>query len=360
MRAVVCHGPGDYRLEIISDPSAKADSAVLQVEAVGICASDVKCFQGAPMFWGDQTRPPYCEAPVVPGHEFVGRIAEIGDVARLRWGVALEDRVVVEQIVPCGQCQYCANGSYWLCRRNDIFGFHQIAQGAMAEYVLLPANTRVYPISEAVYAPHAAFDEPLSCALHAVERADIRFDDVVVIAGAGPIGLGMVAGCRLRGARLIVSVDRYPARLDVAIACGADLAINFTSNDPINDVLDLTHGYGCDVYFEATGQITGIQQGLQMLRKGGRFIEYSVMGEAATTDWTIIGDSKELDVRGAHLGPHCWPKAVQMIEASVLPLDRIASHTLSIEEFQHGFDLVARGNTSIKVSLMPRPMGGGK
>lgn len=82
MRAVVCHGPGDYRLEDLRQPETPEGGAVIRVEAVGICASDVKCFQGAPMFWGDATRPRYCEPPVVPGHELVGKVAEIDDDAR--------------------------------------------------------------------------------------------------------------------------------------------------------------------------------------------------------------------------------------------------------------------------------------
>lgn len=86
MRAVVCHGPGDYRLENVAEPQPPEDGAVIRVEAVGICASDVKCFQGAPMFWGDATRPRYCEPPVVPGHELVGRVAEIDASAASRWG----------------------------------------------------------------------------------------------------------------------------------------------------------------------------------------------------------------------------------------------------------------------------------
>ncbi len=194
MRAVVCHGPGDYRLENVAEPQPPEDGAVIRVEAVGICASDVKCFQGAPMFWGDATRPRYCEPPVVPGHELVGRVAEIDASAASRWGVQVGDRVVAEQIVPCEECRYCQRGQYWLCRRNDVFGFHQRTQGAMAEYMAVPPQSRVHRVDGQLPAAHAAFAEPLSCSLHAVERGDVGFDDVVVVAGVGPIGLGMVAG----------------------------------------------------------------------------------------------------------------------------------------------------------------------
>lgn len=351
MKAVVCHGPGDYRLETVADPRPGPAEAVIRVEAVGICASDVKCYQGAPMFWGDATRKAYCQPPVVPGHEFVGELVEVGEEAARRWGVQAGERVVAEQIVPCGECRYCHRGQYWMCRQHDIFGFHQATQGAMSQYLLLPEASRVHRISPDLPAAHAAFAEPLSCALHAVERGEVGFEDVAVVAGVGPIGLGIVAGARARNPAHLVAVDADDRRLELAKACGADITINLQTSDPIAEVAELTDGYGCDVYFDATGHPAGVGQGLQMLRKLGRFVEYSVMREPATVDWTVIGDTKELDVRGAHLGPHTWPTAIRMLERKTLPMDRIVTHQLPVERFAEGIDLVADGRRSVKVSL---------
>ena len=94
-------------------------------------------------------------------------------------------------------------------------------------------------------------------------------------------------------------------------------------------------------------------QGLNLLRKLGRYVEYSVFGSDVSVDWTIISDDTELDVRGAHLGPHCWPAAIRMIEAGALPMDQICTHQLPLERFQEGLDLVAAGDRSVKVSLIP-------
>ncbi len=116
--------------------------------------------------------------------------------------------------------------------------------------------------------------------------------------------------------------------------------------------MDLTDGYGCDVYFDATGHPSGVAQGLSMLRKAGRFVEYSVMREPATVDWTVIGDSKELDVRGAHLGPYCWPPAIDLLERGVLPMDQIVTHQLALDDFEEGLKLVADSRQSVKVSLV--------
>lgn len=353
MQAVVCYGPQDYRIERKAVPEPGSGEALIQIEAVGICASDAKCYQGAPMFWGDERREGYCEPPVTPGHEFVGRVVALDDVAAKKWGIAIGDRVVSEQIVPCEECRFCQRGQYWMCQRHDIYGFKQAAHGAMAEYLLMPANARVHKAPEDVPAAYAAFAEPLSCSLHAVERAQIGMDDVVVVAGAGPIGLGMIAGARQRGPQLLIALDYDPKRLDLAKACGADLALNPGETDVIAEVRKLTGGYGCDAYLEATGHPAAVAQGLEMLRKLGTFVEYSVMREPVTVDWTIIGDSKELDIRGAHLGPYCWPTALRMIENNVLPLDRIITHQLRIDQFSEGIDLVSDGRRSVKVALTP-------
>jgi threonine dehydrogenase-like Zn-dependent dehydrogenase len=222
----------------------------------------------------------------------------------------------------------------------------------MAEYLVLPERSRVHPITDDLPAAHAAFAEPLSCSLHAVERGDVGFEDVVVVAGVGPIGLGMVVGAKLRNPRCLIAVDSNPDRLGLAEACGADITIDFTSLDPVAEVMELTDGYGCDLYFEATGHPQGVIQGLEMLCKMGRFVEFSVMREATTVDWTIIGDSKELDVRGAHLGAECWQTAIRLLERNSLPMDRIVSHQLPLEEFARGLELVGDGRSSMKVSLV--------
>lgn len=353
MDAVVCHGPGDYRYDRIPVPTPGAGEALIKVEAVGICASDVKCYHGAAKFWGDETRAPWAETEVVPGHELVGRVVALDAEARDRWGVDTGDRVVAEQIVPCGECRYCRRGQYWLCARHDIFGFKRRTPGAMAAYMVLPRGALVHKVSPGIPAAHAAFAEPLACSLHAVERADIGFGDVVVVAGCGPIGLGMVAGAARKHPAAVVALDVSDMRLGLSRRCGADVAVNVASADPLPVVLDLTEGYGADVYLEASGHPSAVPQGLRLLRKAGRYVEYGVFAAAVSVDWSIIGDDKELDVRGAHLGPHCWPAAIRLLELGTLPMDEICSHQLPLSRFEEGLQLVQAGETSVKVTLVP-------
>lgn len=353
MQAVVCHGPQDYRYESIPVPTPGPGEALVQVEAVGICASDLKCYHGAAKFWGDQTRAAYVETPVVPGHEFVGRIVALDDAARQRWGVEVGDRVTSEQIVPCWKCRYCRRGEYWMCQSNDVYGFHHRSSGAMAQYMIFPAGALVHKVSDNLKPEHGAYVEPLSCALHGVERGNIRFGDVVVVAGAGPIGLGMTAGAAAKSPAAVVVLDQSDERLDLARACGATHTVNIAHQDPQTTIDALTEGYGADVYLEASGHPSAVEQGLTLLRKLGTFVEYSVFGAPATVDWTIIGDDKELNIHGAHLGPHCWPTALDMLASERLPMDRICTHQFSLEDFQQGLDLVSSGTASVKVTLIP-------
>jgi threonine dehydrogenase-like Zn-dependent dehydrogenase len=352
MQAVVCHGPKDYRLEEVAVPKPGPGEALVRVEATGICASDLKCYLGAAKFWGDENRPAWAETGRIPGHEFVGEIVEIDDEAAQRWGVQIGDRAVSEQIVPCWKCRYCVRGQYWMCAPHDMYGFKR-QDGGMASYMVYPAGSLTYKISKDLPPAHAAFTEPLSCALHAVERADIKFDDVVVVAGCGPIGLGMIAGAVAKFPAHVIALDMAPAKLELARKCGADLTVNIADTDAVEFVKDLTDGYGADVYLEGTGHPSAVLQGLNLLRKLGTFVEYSVFKEPVSVDWSIISDDKELDVRGAHLGPNCWPAAIRLLESGRLPMDEICTHQFPVKDFQQGLDMVASGAKSVKVSLIP-------
>lgn len=354
MQAIVNYGPEDYRVQEWDVPTPGPEEVIIKVKSVGICASDLKCYQGAPLFWGDEHREGYCQAPVIPGHEFVGEVVALGEGAGEKYHLALGDLAVSEQIVPCWKCRFCLRGQYWMCQdKHDVYGFRRATFGAMAEYMKFPVGALNYKVPESIPIQHAAFIEPLACSIHAVQRGEIQLEDVVVLAGAGPLGLGMVAAARLRNPRLLIVLDMNDHRLEIAKKCGADLTLNPGRIDVVDEVLKLTDGYGCDVYIEATGYPPAVMQGLQMIRKLGTFVEFSVMREPVTVDWTIIGDTKELNIHGSHLGPYCYPIAIRMLEQGLLPMDDIITHTLPLDQFHKGMDMVAQGTESIKVTLTP-------
>ncbi|MBQ6640581.1 MAG: alcohol dehydrogenase catalytic domain-containing protein [Saccharopolyspora sp.] len=353
MQAVVVHGPEDYRLEEVDVPTPDHGELLIEVEAVGVCASDLKCYHGAAKFWGDDNRAAWAQKGVIPGHEFVG-VVVAGDRKGLdHHGVALGDRIACEQIVPCEECRYCRRGQYWMCGPHDMFGFRNY-NGAMAQYTLVPINARAHKVSHELKPHHAAYAEPLSCALHAVERASISFGDVVVVAGCGPIGLGLIAGARQKNPMTLVALDLDDDKLELGRQCGADVTFNPAKDDVVARVAELTEGYGADVYLEGTGATPAVGQGLNLLRKLGTYVEYSVFGSDVTVDWSIISDDKELNVLGAHLGPHCWPAAIKLLEQGKIPVEQICTHQVGLGEFQQALDLVAdTSGASVKVSILP-------
>ena len=353
MRAVVCHGPEDYRLDERPVPGPNLGEVVVRVRSTGVCASDYKCYCGSPLFWGDAHREGYCQAPVTAGHEFVGEVVALGEGAGERYGLAIGDHAISEQIVPCWDCRYCRNGQYWMCQVHDIYGFRQRTSGSWADYMKFPAGALNYKVPKSIPLHHAVFIEPLACAIHAVERGNLDFQDTVVIAGCGPLGLGMIAAARMRQPAQLIALDLNDHRLEVAKRCGADLGINPGKVDAVDEIRKLTDGYGCDVYIEATGHPAAVEQGLHMIRKLGTFVVFGVFQHSATVDWTIVGDTKELNIHGAHLGPHCYPIAIRMLEEKRLPMDEIVSHRMPLDKFLDGLEMVGSGDTSVKVSLEP-------
>eukprot|EP00117_Sycon_ciliatum_P017789 scpid77033/ scgid5877/ Probable L-threonine 3-dehydrogenase len=303
MRSIVCHGPGDYRMETLPVPKDLAPGEILvKVLAAGICAGDAKCYAGAPLFWGDESRKAYCQPPITPGHEFVGEVVAFGEGAAEKYGLALGDHCISEQIVPCWDCRYCKRGSFHMCQPHDIYGFHQKTPGAMAEYMKFPTGAINFKVPKTIPAWKAAFIEPLACSIHGVERGDIQFDHVVVVSGCGPLGLGMVAAARQKNPAKLIALDMFDWKLDIAKKCGADLTFNPGKCNAVEEVQKLTDGYGCDVYIEVSGNPASVKQGLLMISKLGTFVEFSVFGRETTVDWTIIGDTKELNIRGGHCG----------------------------------------------------------
>lgn len=351
MQAIVCYGPNDYRLGRIGKPKANPCELVIRIAVCGICASDCKCHSGAALFWGGDN--PWVKAPVVPGHEFFGYVVEAGEGAEAHFDVVVGDKVIAEQIVPCDKCRFCKSGKYWMCEVHNIFGFQrEVAEGGMAQYMRIPKTAIVHKIPDWVSLEDSALIEPMSCAIHAVNRGEIQLDDVLVIAGAGTLGLCMVQVARLKTPKKLVVIDMVDERLELARQFGADVVINPSREDAKAIINGLTGNYGCDVYIETTGVPVGVTQGLDLIRKLGRFVEFSVFGSEITADWSIIGDRKELDVRGAHLGPYCYPVAIDLFARGLLTSKGIVTHDFALENWEEAFAL-ADSVKSIKVLLKP-------
>lgn len=351
MRGLVAYKPGDYRFETdIPVPTAGDGDIIIKVEACGVCAGDVKAEHGAEMFWGGNGQPAWVKAPVIPGHEFIGYITEIGPNVK---GFEVGDRVVSDQIVPCWECRFCKTGKYWMCQKHDIFGFQNNVNGGMAEFMKLPKGALVYKVPKDLPLEKAILIEPFACSKHAVDRGNITNEDVVVISGAGTLGLGMVGVAALKNPKTLIVMDMKDDRLEIAKKFGADIVINPGKEDAVQMIMDLTDGYGCDVYIEATGHPSSVTQGLSMIRKLGTFVEFSVFSGTTTVDWSIIGDRKELDIHGAHLSPYCYEPVIEWIVAGKLPTEGVVTHQFPLEKWEEAFVTAGKGEGSLKVILVP-------
>jgi L-iditol 2-dehydrogenase len=240
-----------------------------------------------------------------------------------------------------------------MCQVHNIFGFKKdVAEGGMAQYVRFPAASIVHRVPENLTDEEIAYIEPLACAIHAVQRGEIALGDCVVIAGVGNIGLCMLQVARLHSPGLLIAVDTLDYRLDLARKLGADVVINAREEDAVARVRGLTDGYGCDVYVEATGQAAGVQQGLAMIRRLGTFVEFSVHGNLVTADWTTIGDQKELNIHGSHLGPYCYPLALDYVARGQIDVRDLVSARFPLREFDAAME-AARSGQNLKTLLIP-------
>jgi L-iditol 2-dehydrogenase len=351
MKALVAYSPTDYRFEsAYPTPECGDDDIIIKVEGCGICAGDLKCQHGAAMFWGDDVQPRWVNPPFIPGHEFLGYIVETGKNVK---GFVVGDRVTADQIVPCGECVFCKTGRYWMCQPHGMHGFHKEYNGGMAEYVRYTKNALVHKVPKNMPLEAALLIEPYGCSKHAVDRANIQCTDVVVISGAGTLGLGMVTYAALKNAKALVALDMVDSRLELAKEFGATHVFNPSKVDVEKEIMNMTGGYGCDIYIEATGHPSSVIQGLKMIRKLGTFVEFSVFSGPTNVDWSIIGDRKELDVLGSHLSPYCFPFVIDGIASGALKTKGVIKTTFKLEEWEKAFDYATGKHGDLKIAFVP-------
>lgn len=350
MQALVAHAPHDYRLEEVPIPQIGADEILLKVLTSGICAGDLKAYHGGIRIWGTSQEDRYIDAPVIGGHEFCGEVVDVGDHVD---GFSLGDRVISEQIVPCRQCHYCSAGTYWMCVRAAVYGFKHVCHGGFAEYVKLPATAVNHKVPASLTNEQAALVEPIACGMHAVQQAGIQHHDVVVIAGMGGIGLAMICIAAAKLPQLVIGVDVREERLAMGGVFGADHVLNPLAGDLKSRINELTNGLGCDVYIEASGSPSSVKQGLECLRNHGRYVQMGVFAEEVSVDWNIIGDGKELTIRGSHLSGLTYPSVIRGIESGLIRTDGILTHQFPLSEWEAAFRVAESDPQALKVMLTP-------
>ena len=290
-------------------PAVTSDTALLEVEACGLCGSDVEQYRGA------FTEKGIVRYPLIPGHEPVGRIAEIGpDAARL-WNVKAGDRVAVEPHLSCGLCRTCLSGSYHLCKdvRPDglpAYGFLPLDYqhglwGGYASHIHLMPRTVLHRIPDGLPVELATQYQSLAAGLRwAVQVPRTALGDSVLILGPGQRGLGAVIACREAGAGLIIvtGLARDRHKLDLALALGAHHVIVSDEEDTVSKVLALTQGRGVDVALDVVPSATQpVIDAVGAVRIGGMVVIGGVKGRSAKvaldTDLVLF---REIRIQGVY------------------------------------------------------------
>jgi len=347
MRAVRCFGfGGQHRL--VADqpvPEPGPGEVLVRVDLSGICAADRAMHDG--------TGPWALNFPFTPGHEFTGTVVALGQGAAARHGLAEGDRAIAELNITHGNDFYRQRGLYHLTDTMDVLG--ATMDGGWAEYMLYPANAVIHKVPDSLSDRAACYTEPLANAIHGVQRANIQFDDVVIVSGAGPIGMGMVQAARLKTPRKLILVNPGAAKRDLGLRLGADMA--FAPDDPQLDaaVRDLTHGRGADIYLEASGQTAAFTRGLTLLRKRGTLVVFGVYKQPVAVDLNIFGEFKELNILGGHLAPFTYATALDLMARGLIDGDACVTHVLPLEAFSEALTRKPEtGEVQIKVALNPR------
>ncbi|HEY3748926.1 MAG TPA: zinc-binding dehydrogenase [Pseudonocardiaceae bacterium] len=321
MQALQFVGDATAQVNEIEIPTIAADEILVAARSTGICHSDIELLEGRYII-------PF-EYPVIPGHEWAGEIVAVGSAVR-SFGVG--DRVVGE----------CVIGS-------DHFGFS--VSGAAAEFFVARPEW-LHRLPDSMNWTQGALVEPFSCGYHATLRADnVDASDTVVVFGAGPIGLGVIAGAVARRARVIV-LEPNPERAALALKLGVDVHVDPTAENFLAELLEHTGGRGADVVIEASGKPAAMAAALEVAGFRARLVMVGIdVGGQASAKLGLI-QSKELQVRGIIGSPGVWPETLRFLARTGIDLSPIVTTTVPLAEADRAIDLVRRDRSQVKVHLV--------
>jgi len=342
MMVAMLYGVRDLRIENVAVPTVAAGEVLVKVKAATTCGTDLKIFQRG-----------YVEKviklPSIFGHEWAGEVAEVG----LGLGWPEEGmRVRAGNSAPCLHCNMCQRGKYNLCE-NMIWLW-----GAYAEYVKVPARMVLVNMQEIpvhVSYEEASIAEPLACVLHGIEEAGVKLGDTVAIIGAGPIGLLHLLAVRKMGVEKTIMIDLVDVRLDFARKIGADETINGGNANSIEEVRQLTNGYGADVVIEAIGLPATWEQALKLARKGGTVLEFGGCPPGTeiklNAEQLHYGETKVLGT--FHTTPLHFRKALNLIASRTIDVRPLVTRKMKLEDLKEAFEILSTSKTEIKIAITP-------
>jgi L-iditol 2-dehydrogenase len=349
MQALVLTSPGAFEIQQVPVPLPGAAEVLCKIRAVAICGSDPEIIRGGLAgIWP----PAY---PFTPGHEWSGEVVAVGPDAI---GFAVGDRVAGEAHKGCGHCRNCLAGRYTLCVNygrpesgHRHYGF--ISPGAYAQYNVYSIKS-IKKLPEKVSFREGALVDTAGVTLHGMELTGITAGGTVAIIGPGPIGLIAMRFARVLGAAKVIMVGRG-SRLQTAIKCGADLAINFEQEDPVAAVRRATGGEGVDQAFECSGAEGTFAQAVRMLRKGGAVALLGVPPDTVEEKlpYKYIVHN-EIAIFGSRANPNVSWKIIEAIASGQLVVGDLISHAFPLEDFALALDtFVERRDGAVKVVIEP-------
>jgi len=255
MKYIVCEKPGEFILKEKEAPVRKENEALLQINKVGICGTDLHAYGGNQAFF---------TYPRILGHELASEVLEIGENDK---GIKAGDKVVVMPYVSCGECIACRNGKTNCCTNIRVLGVH--ADGGMQEQITVPSDI-LLPANN-LSNDQMAIVEPLAIGAHAVRRAVVKPGEFVVVVGCGPIGIGIMKLAQIEGAK-VIAVDMNQQRLEYAQSqIGVDFIVNASEN-PVEKISEITNGDLATAVFDASGHKGALELGPSYMAHGGRFV----------------------------------------------------------------------------------------
>ena len=349
MKAAVYYGPGDIRVEDVQDPELETDGIIIRVKACGICGSDLHPYRISGLM----------EPGMIMGHEFSGEVVSVGQNVS---GIQKGDRVTAASIQPCGDCQWCNNKETHRCLNMRVLGFHM--PGAFAEYVSIPLaliDQTVFLLPDDMSYEAGATIEPLSVGEHIVRRAAPTSGEIVVILGAGAIGLFAVQIFKAAGVAKIIVSEVSPNRLKMAEAMGADRVIDAVREEPAQQVLAATSGVGADIVVECAGVPGTFQQAVEMLHGGmqqafeteradGRIMLTGIFEQPV--QWSpnsVIRKSARMI--GCYAGS--FPQAIGLLKAGKVQTEPLITGEYPLDSAVDAFKAQADAGNSVKVLIKP-------
>ncbi len=344
MKALVYHGPGVKAWEEFPDPVLLADTdAIVQVDTTTICGTDLHILKGDV---------PTMTPGRVIGHEAVGTVTQVGGAVK---NVKIGDRVLVSCVTACGACRYCREGHSGQCLGGGGWILGNEIDGTQAEQVRVPfADNSTYPVPSGV-SDHELLmlSDILPTAYEVgVLNGQVRPGDVVVVVGAGPIGLSAITSAQLFSPSLIVAIDMAPPRLDAAKQFGADVVINNRDQDALAAVRELTADLGADVVIEAVGVPATFELAVDLVRPGGHVANIGVHGTSATLHLERIWD-RNLTITTGLVDTYSTPTLLKLLVGRQIDAARFVTHHFGFNEFDVAYDTFSRAEDTgaLKVAL---------